>query len=133
MGASNFILAYKILKDISTKWEDFDAYKLGIIDAKGKKLKSPSSSKEKSSYDSYWKIVFNLKRILQRVVGKSNIVQSIATSFLLKEGVQDESIHIIIKELNLKDFSEADTMYIESMLDAIVEDSDSPHKYSHKG
>lgn len=126
MGASNFILAYKILKDISTKWEDYEAYKLGILDDKGNKLKSPETREEKNAYDSYWKIVFNLKRILQRLTGKSNIVQSIATAFLLKEGLEDETIQVIIKDLALKDLEIADTMYIESVLEAIVEDSNAP-------
>lgn len=129
MGASNFIVAYKILKDISTKWTDFDAYEQGIIDDKGKKLKSPETSKEKSAYDSYWKIVFNLKRILQRLVGKSNIVQSVATAFLLKEGLEDKSVEIIIRELDLKDFALSDTIYIESLLEAIVIDSNNPENY----
>jgi len=129
LSASNFILAYKILKDISTKWDKFDAYKLGIIDDKGKKLKSPKTPEEKNSYDAYWRIVFNLKRILQRLVGKSNIVQSIATAFLLKEGVQVQTIETIIKELDLKDFDTADTYYVESILEAIVIDSNAPEKY----
>lgn len=129
MSASNFILAFKILKDIGTKWDKFQAYDLGIIDEKGKKLKSPETKEEKNSYDSYWRIVFNLKRILQRLVGKSNIVQSVATAFLLKEGVEIETIDIIIKELDVKDFTIPDTLYIESLLEAIVEDSNYPERY----
>lgn len=121
MSASNFILAYKILKDISTKWVDYEAYTLGLIDDKGTKLKSPETSPEKDAYDSYWKIVFNLKRILQRLVGKNTIVQSIATAFLLKENVDKQAIDIIVRELDLHDFEFAEEDYKTSLLEAIID------------
>ena len=34
---SSYILAYKILKDISTKWIDFKDFKDGLIDKEGKR------------------------------------------------------------------------------------------------
>ena len=131
MSASNFILAYKILKDISTKWVDFEAYSLGLLDDKGVKLKSPATEQEKNAYDSYWKIVFNLKRILQRLAGKNTISQSIATAFLLKEGFDDKAIDIIVRELDLKDFEFADDDYKESLLEAIIE-SEEPETETEK-
>lgn len=132
MNASNFILAYKILKDISTKWVDYPAYTLGLIDEKGTKIKSPSTPEEKNVYDSYWKIVFNLKRILQRLVGKNTISQSIATAYLLKEEVDKTTIDIIVRELNLRDFEYADEDYKSTLLEAIIEDSNAPETETEK-
>lgn len=126
MNASNFIIAYKILRDISTKWVDYPAFKIGLIDEKGTKLKSPSTPQEKDAYDSYWKIVFNLKRILQRFVGKNTIVQSIATAFLLKEGIEQTSIDIIVKKLDLRDFEKADPQYVEAILERYMQDFNEP-------
>ena len=37
--AVDLYVIYQIIKRISTPFEDTDAYKLGLIDAKGKKLK----------------------------------------------------------------------------------------------
>lgn len=117
MSVSNFILAYKILRDISTKWIDFPAYSLGLIDDRGVKLKSPSTPEEKEAYDSYWKMLFNFKRILQRFVGKNNIVQSIATAFLLKENVDEASVKLIVEKLQLRDFEKPDEKLLEMILE----------------
>ncbi len=121
INASDFVLAYKLLKDIGTKWTDYDAYKLGIIDEDGKKIKSPESSEEKDSYSSYMRIVFNLKRLLQKVVGKSNIVQRVATTFLLKENVSTRTIAIVLRELDIKDYGYTlDESYVEALIDSII-------------
>lgn len=124
-GFGDVILAYKILKGLGTKWTDTDAFTLGIIDKDGKKLKSPDSKEEKEAYSSYNKIIFNLKRILAKFVGKSNITQSIASLYLLKEGVSQRGVDLICEKLCIVDFKEpniVDKQYIEALVESYIEE-----------
>ena len=110
-GVSDFILAFKILKSLGTSWTDFEAYELGLIDDKGTKIKSPMSKEEKEAYNSYNKIVFNLKRLLGKVVGKNQFAQRAVSLLLLKEGVQDATTKIILEKLELDNYQEENQMY----------------------
>ena len=47
------LVVYRILRLFAQKIEDMDAFKLGIIDADGKKIKQPSTGEERASSVSY--------------------------------------------------------------------------------
>jgi hypothetical protein len=73
---------------LTTPWKKFDAYKLGIIDDKGKRLKDkPVETKdEKSAHTLLHRLVFNLKRILNKVpFGKTAFASYAVALLLLKE------------------------------------------------
>ena len=87
-------LVYKIITILTKSWKDQDAYKLGIIDEKGKvlkKAKTLESKKEKDAYTALYRFVFNLKRILETVPGGKSKFGSYAAAatLLLKEDVND--------------------------------------------
>ena len=122
----DFALSFKILKDIGTPWIETDAYKNAIIDKNGKKLKSPVTSKEKDSYTSYNKIIFNLKRLLQKVVGKSSIAQRVVSTFLLKEStlevIPEITARLVLEKLELhKSDDSIQESYIETFIEAHTE------------
>ena len=83
------LIAYRILKMLVTDFKDTDAYKLGIIDDKGKNLIKTSNLKtgeEKNAYTVLHKLVFNLKKILNRLPGGESKMKSlVAALFLIKE------------------------------------------------
>lgn len=85
------VLAYKILKLLVTPFNQSDAYKLGIIDAKGKllkKVKDFTTSAEKEAYSYLHRLVFNLKRLLNRLPGGDNYTKNLAAAyFLIKESL----------------------------------------------
>ena len=58
---------YKFIKDITTPFTQFEAYRLGIIDAKGDKRKEPLTEREKQAYSTYYKMIFNVKKIFAKV------------------------------------------------------------------
>lgn len=118
ISAGDFILAYKILKDLSRKWEDFEAYNLGLIDKDGNKLKSSETSEEKDSISSYYRIIFNLKRLIQKIVGKSTLAKTAVNMLLLKEDVPSRTVNIILKELQLTDLGEDSEDYIKSLVES---------------
>lgn len=76
---------YRIIKDISTPFKDTDAYKLGLIDDKGKKLKTASSREEKEAMTYYDRFVFNIKRALSKVGLDNRIGTYAGALFLLRE------------------------------------------------
>lgn len=91
----NAFVAYQFLKTLTTKWDQMEAYKLGIIDANGKQLKKTAeleTAKEKQAYTIFHRLVFNLKRILERFpFGKSRIASYSAAFALLRESREDFS------------------------------------------
>ena len=101
MDFSNAIVTYKVIKDLGRKWHEFKAFSLGLIDSKGVKLRSPVTQQELNAYDSYHKMIFNLKRILQKFVGKNATVQQITSLFLLTEGFDEEQTKKIVESLDL--------------------------------
>jgi hypothetical protein len=85
------LLAYKILSMLVTNFEDTKAYKLGIIDKDGKNLKKVStlkSSEEKDAYTYLTRLVFNMKKIINKIGGESKLKSLIAALFLVKEQYQ---------------------------------------------
>jgi len=83
---ADLILAYQFIKRLTTPFNKTNAYKLGIIDERGKKIKSPETTEENNAYGYYDRMVFNLKKLLEKVPGgKSKFASYAAALFLIKE------------------------------------------------
>src|SRR6056300_1061054 len=82
-------IAYRILKMLVTDFKDTDAYKLGIIDDKGKNLIKTtklSTGDERNAYTVLHKLVFNMKKIINKLPGgESKLKSMVAALFLIKE------------------------------------------------
>ena len=114
-------LAYtlRFLRLLTTKFEDTTAFKLGIIDKDGKKLKKPETSEEKSAYNTFHRLVFNLKKLLAKVPGGSSKLASYAAAlFLIKEKLEltDKSVENITEKvgIDLLDFLSEETMWFRT-------------------
>ena len=74
---------------LTTSWEDTKAFSYGIIDDKGKVLKKAKTLKtpaEKAAYTVFHRLVFNIKRLLQKAPGGGSKLAQYATAlFLIKE------------------------------------------------
>lgn len=83
------LIAYRVLYMLVTPFTETQAYKLGIIDAEGKTLRKSSTlqtSEEKDAYNYLNRLVFNLKKIINRLPGgESKIKNLIAALWLVKE------------------------------------------------
>lgn len=88
-SAVDLFVAYQFVKLLSTPWEETDAYKLGIIDEKGEILKRRRqlrTSEEKKAYTIFHTLVWNIKRILDKLPPSRTRLGSFAASlWLLKE------------------------------------------------
>ena len=97
----DFFYAVRFLRLLTTKWEKTNAYKLGIIDKTGKKLRTPEKAEEKSAYNIFHRLVFNIKRLINKLpFGKSTLASYLGALFLIKEHTRltDEEIKKVMKE-----------------------------------
>ena len=87
--AIDLLIAYRVVKMLVTPFNKQPAFKLGIIDEKGKVLKkflSLKTTKEKNAYTMLHRFVFNLKRILNKVGLGSRLGSfAVALALLIKE------------------------------------------------
>lgn len=79
-------LVYEFIKRLVTPFNKTKAFSLGLIDADGKKLRNAVTSQEKEAMGYFDRLVFNLKRLLEKVpFGKSQIASYAAALLLLRE------------------------------------------------
>jgi hypothetical protein len=105
----DFFYALRFLRLLTTKWEKTSAFNLGIVDKNGKILKKPKTAEEKSAYNTFHKLVYNIKRLINKIpLGKSTLASYAAALFLIKEhaGISDKKLIKVIKESTGLDFSD---------------------------
>lgn len=105
--AGDLYYTFRFLKMLTTPFEQTDAFKLGIIDAQGKRIKSKkiTTSEEKDSFTTFHRLVFNIKKLLEKVPGGSSRIASYAAAlFLLREKYEltDNSINKILDKMGLE-------------------------------
>ena len=92
--AIDLFVTYRFIKLLVTPFEKTDAYKLGIIDEDGKRTLEPGTNKptmlrtieERNSYTVLHKLVFNIKKIFEKVPGlRTKLGTYAAALFLLKD------------------------------------------------
>jgi len=106
---ADLFYAFRFLRLLTTPWEKMGAYKLGLIDKDGNTIKSPVTSDEKSKFTLFHRLVFNLKRLLNKLpLGKTTLASYIAALWLLKEhtGMSDRGITSVIAEATNFDVSQ---------------------------
>mgnify|MGYP003972133817 CR=1 FL=1 len=102
LSGSDFIYALRFLRLLTMPWEKTDAFKQGIIDKDGNKLKKPETSNEKSAYNTFHKLVFNIRRLLGKLpLGKSTIARYGAALYLIKEhcDISNKKLAKVISEI----------------------------------
>jgi hypothetical protein len=82
-------VVYEIIKKLTTPFDQTDAFKLGIIDKEGnvlRKRRTLRTRQEQNSYTVLDTLVFNIKRMIERLPGgKSRLASYAAALFLIKE------------------------------------------------
>jgi len=96
------IIAYRILKMLVVSFEDTDAFKQGIIDKNGKELKKMSDLNtvaERDAYTILHRLVFRLKRIINKVPIENKKLLNIAAAYsLIKEHYHADKEPINLEE-----------------------------------
>ena len=102
---ADLFYAFRFLKLLVSSWDKTDAYELGIIDADGKLLKKAQDRKtpqEKSAYTVFHRLVFNVKRLLNKLpFGKTKLASYASALFLIKENTDltDEEIRNVLNDV----------------------------------
>lgn len=116
-GADLFY-TFRFIKLLVTAWTDTDAYKLGIVDADGKRLKDPETPEEKSAYTLFHRLVYNIKRLLNKVpvVGKTKLASWAAALWLIKEetGMSEQALIKVFEKYAADNDIELDKSLLES-------------------
>jgi len=87
---ADLYFVFRFLRLLTAKYTATKAYKLGIIDKKGKPLKKSSdltTSEEKSSYTMLHRLTWKIRGLIEKIplIGKSILLNYAAALFLLKE------------------------------------------------
>jgi len=85
-SATDYYLVYRFIKALVTPFKKTKAFKLGIIDDKGKILKKTrdlETAEEKQAYGRFERMVWNLKKLLHRIPFLSRGFVNIAAASLL--------------------------------------------------
>ena len=102
--AGDLFVTYRFLKLLTTPFNKTDAFKFGIIDKDGNRLKNEDGSvevlrtpDEKGAYTILHKLIFNIKKLFAKVPGLRTKVGTYAAALFLlkdtfKEHVEDPDI-----------------------------------------
>ena len=99
--AIDLFVTYRFLRLLTTPFEKTDAFKLGIIDEKGNRIKLPKSTKVavelstselQSAYTILHKLVFNIKKLFNKVPGLRTKVGTYAAALFLLKDTFKESV-----------------------------------------
>ena len=99
--AIDLFVTYRFLKLLTTPFEKQDAFKLGIIDANGNRIRQPKSTRPavelsttelKNAYTILHKLVFNIKKIFAKVPGLRTKVGTYAAALFLLKDTFKESV-----------------------------------------
>lgn len=86
--AADLAFTFRFIRMLVLDWKSWDAYKLGIIDEEGKRIKNVKldTDEKKSAYTPFIRLAANTKRLLSNIPGGSSKLGSFAAAlFLIKE------------------------------------------------
>jgi hypothetical protein len=144
--AVDLYVLYQIIKRISTPFKDTDAFKFGLIDEKGKRLKKAKTDEEKKAMTYLDRFVFNIKRTLSKVGLDSKLATYAGALFLIKESEtkqipsEDKIIEGINEEMSY--LAECTDLTFDELFEdapamatgpAVAGTGDDPVHWRHKG
>lgn len=98
------LIAYRVLSMLVKPFNETDAFKLGIIDDTGKNLipsRKLDTSEQKNAYTYLHRLVFNLKKLLNKLPGgESKLKNLVAAFFLIREAYEKNTVRIDEQELD---------------------------------
>jgi hypothetical protein len=102
--SADLVYTLRFLRLLTTDWEDTNAFKLGLIDEEGNKVRKAKTTEEKSAYNMFHRLVFNVKKLINKAPGgKSRIASYASALYLIKEQgeLSDEALQTLIDNLEI--------------------------------
>ena len=110
-SAADLTYAFRFVRMLVMKWDSWDAYKQGIIDDNGKRIKSKKleTDADSASWTPFIRLCANIKRLLSKLPGGTTKLGSFAAAlYLLKEKceISEKKLESILKEhdIDVTDF-----------------------------
>jgi hypothetical protein len=113
---ADLFYAFRFLRLLTMPWKKTAAFKTGVIDDKGARIRDEKGKrikpktfnpKQKAAYTVFHRLVFNLKRMLQKIsFGRGTIASYAAALFLIKEhtGMSEKQIVKIMDQVDMNDW-----------------------------
>ena len=102
--AIDALITFRFLKLLVTPFNKTKAYELGIIDERGKNLiksRDLNTIEMRNSYTILHKLVFNIKKLIEKLPGgKSRLASYAAALFLIKENTELSDFKLLEKEFH---------------------------------
>ena len=115
-SAADLAYAFRFVRMLVMKWESWDAYKEGVIDKDGKRIKNVrlDTPEKIASYTPFIRLCANIKRLLSKIPGGGTKLGSFAAAlYLLKEkhGIAEKKLESILIEhqIDITDFLKENT------------------------
>lgn len=107
--AADLAFTFRFIRMLVMDWKSWDAYKLGIIDDEGKRIKNASidTDEKKSAYTPFIRLAANVKRLLSKIPGGGTKLGSFAAAlYLIKEdnNLSEKQLTKIIEEFGFEPF-----------------------------
>jgi len=114
------LIAYRVLTMLIKPFSETDAFKLGIIDNKGKNLIKPSSlstQEQKSAYTFLHRLVFNMKKIINKLPGgESKLKSFVSAYFLIREYYEKNERSTSMMEQKFHKLMQTDAILAEEVI-----------------
>lgn len=85
------LIALRIVYLLSTPFEKFDAFKLGLIDKNGSKIKNAETAEEKNATSMLHRLVWNLKKVINLAPGGKSRIGSLVAAYLLVREAEENN------------------------------------------
>ena len=116
--AADLAYTFRFIRMLVMDWKNWDAYKEGLIDENGKRIKSVKmdTDAKKSADTPFSRLAANTKRLLSKIPGGGSKLGSFAAGlFLIKEqyGLTDDDLDKILTkmEIDVLDFLNEDNQW----------------------
>lgn len=89
------LLIYNFGVLMTKKYENWDAFKLGVIDEEGEIIKEPSTPEEKKSFGKMERFILKIKKTMLKYIKSERLLSVLVYAYIIKA----ESPNIAILEL----------------------------------
>jgi len=106
--AGDLVYTFRFIRMLVLKWPEWDAYKEGIIDENGKRVKSVKidSDAKRNAWTPFVRLCANIKRLVSKIPGGgSRLGGFVSALYLIKENgnLKDKDIEKILESVDIND------------------------------
>lgn len=121
----DLFMVYQFIRRLATPFNEWEAYKLGIIDERGKILKKRKDLllvKERNAFGIFDLMILKLKRLLEKIPGGQTRIASYAAAlWLIREWNHFSSDSLLTESTSDEQIEESVTMFFSVITDYINE------------